>query len=523
MPDFKLEKDDLILMEDLDISENDIRKHLLSLDPSKSAGPDNINGRIFKELAYDISPILKILFDKSIREGRLPYQWKEAHVIALFKKGSRRKPNNYRPVSLTSICCKILEKFVRDDIVKNLEKQGLFHKDQHGFRYGLSCCTQLLEVMEVWTRWFDMGLPWDAIYTDFSKAFDSVPHERLLQKVEAYGIQGNLLRWIRDFLSSRKQRVVLGGKYSNWQDVTSGIPQGSVLGPILFTIFINDMPDTVKSCMKLFADDAKIFKAIESVEDFDMIQNDLNTLFKWSQIWQLPLNLDKCKGIHYGKNNPGHNYTIGNKPLTIDTEEKDVGVLFDSTLEFRSHIKKMIAKANQRVGLIKRSFSKLNKESFKILYKSLIRPILEYCSVIWFPLFKHEALEIEKVQRRATKLIPNLKELSYQERLKSLNITTLAYRRQRTDILQVFRIVKQIDRIPFDAFFSYNTQPTRGHSYKLDKPRASTKLRQNSFSHRVIDLWNNLPEKAVNCKTINSFKNALEKAWRNDPIKYEFE
>ena len=522
-PEFKVEKDDLIIMEELKLLECDIKKKLLNLDPGKSSGPDKINGRILKELAHEISPVLEILFNKSIIEGSLPYQWKEAHVIALFKKGSKRSPNNYRPVSLTSICCKLLETFVRDNIVNNLEKQGLFHKDQHGFRYGLSCCTQLLEVMEVWTRWFDMGLPWDAIYTDFSKAFDSVPHERLLKKVEAYGIRGNLLSWIRNFLTSRKQRVVLGGKYSNWQDVTSGIPQGSVLGPILFTIFINDMPDTVKSCMKLFADDAKIFKAIESIEDFNMIQNDLNTLFKWSQIWQLPLNLDKCKGIHYGKNNPAHSYTIGDKSLNIDTEEKDVGVLFDQTLDFKAHIKKMIAKANQRVGLIKRSFTKLSKESFKILYKSLVRPILEYCSVIWSPLFKQEALEIEKVQRRATKLIPSLKELNYPERLKSLNITTLAYRRQRTDILQVFRIVKKIDRIPFESFFSYNTQSTRGHSYKLEKPRASTKLRQNFFSHRTIDLWNNLPEKAVKCDTINSFKNAIEKAWKDSPIKYHFE
>ena len=530
IPEFKPDIDDLIIIDNLDLDDTDIKKHLLKIDPSKSSGPDGINGRILKELASEVAPILKILFNKSIQEGQLPYQWKEAHVIALFKKGSKRSANNYRPVSLTSICCKLLERLIRDTIVENLEKQGLIHKDQHGFTYGRSCCTQLLEIMEMWTRWFDLGLPWDAIYTDFSKAFDSVPHERLLKKVEAYGIQGNLLNWIRNFLSSRKQRVVLGSKYSNWQDVTSGIPQGSVLGPILFTIFINDMPEVVESYMKLFADDAKIFKAIESLQDINIIQNDLNKLLNWSKLWQLPLNLSKCKGIHFGKKNPNHNYTIGNQPLLIDTEEKDVGVIFDANLKFKTHISKMISKGNQRVGLIRRSFTKLQPNSFKMLYKSLVRPILEYCSVIWYPLYRTEALEIEKVQRRATKLIPGIRNLEYPDRLKKLNITTLAYRRQRTDVLQVFRIIKQIDRIPFSTFFEYNTNDNRGHSYQLSKPRAETSLRLNSFSHRVINIWNSLPEYAVQCikiekndTALNQFKTAIEHAWKDDPIKYEFE
>ena len=152
----------------------------------------------------------------------------------------------------------------------------------------------------------------------------------------------------------------------------------------------------------------------------------------------------------------------------------------------------------------------------------MVSPILEYCTVIWYPLFKTDALEIEKVQRRATKLVPELKDLPYEERLKSLNITTLAYRRERSDMLQVFRIVKQIDKIPFDTFFTLNPR-NRGHPYKLFKPSSQTRMRLNSFSQRVIDPWNDLPYDFVICETINGFKNALEKAWLNNPIKYNFE
>ena len=337
IPDFSNRSENII--DTIEITEENLTKELSTLPIGKSAGPDGISNRILRELANQIAPILKNVYDKSINESKLPYQWKEAHVVAIYKKGRKKSANNYRPVSLTAICCKLLEKIIRNKMVKHLEDQGLINKDQHGFRYGRSCCTELLEVMETWTRWFDLGLPWDAIYTDFSKAFDSVPHERLLLKVEAYGIKGDLLKWIRDFLTDRKQRVVIGDKMSSWKPVTSGIPQGSVLGPILFTIFINDMPEAVDSLMKLFADDANIFKAIESIGDVTLIQDDLNKLLGWSNIWQLPLNISKCKAMHYGKGNPEHSYQMGDTPLATDTTETDVGVTTDTELNFRLHMK----------------------------------------------------------------------------------------------------------------------------------------------------------------------------------------
>ena len=413
IPTLDLEKE-IKILNNVETTTETITDHLKKLTIGKAAGPDGINSRVLKEIAEQIAPGLKNLFDTSMNEGVVPVEWKEANVVALFKKGSKKSTNNYRPVSLTSICCKTFEKIIRNEIVKSMEDQGLLDKDQHGFLGGRSCNTQLLEVMEIWTKWIDLGIPWDTIYTDFSKAFDSVPHKRLLNKLHAYGIRGNLLQWIKNFLSDRKQRVVIGQETSGWRPVTSGIPQGSVLGPVLFTIFINDMPKLVQSMMKLFADDAKIFKAIESVNDIETIQDDINKLLQWSFIWQLPLNVPKCKILHYGKNNPNHTYYMGNRPLATDSSETDVGVTFDTQLSFKLHMRNMIAKANSRVGLIKRSFSCLNKRNFLMLYKSLVRPILEYCSAIWNPQHKYQEVEIEKVQERATKVVPSVGKLDYQ-------------------------------------------------------------------------------------------------------------
>ena len=190
--------------------------------------------------------------------------------------------------------------------------------------------------MEHWTNILDKGYPVDIIYIDFSKAFDIVPHQRLLKKMENLGIAGNTLQWIKSFLSDRKQRVRVKNEFSSWTSVKSGIPQGSVLGPILFVMFINDMPDIVKSMCLLFADDAKIFRSVHHSSDYTELQEDLNELTKWSTRWQLPFNIDKCKSLHMGKNNKKLTYEMDGKKLKPVKEEKDLGVLVDDELKFIS-------------------------------------------------------------------------------------------------------------------------------------------------------------------------------------------
>ena len=247
-----------------------------------------------KEIVDAISVPLAIAFNLSIQDGIVPREWKNANIIPIFKKGSRCKSENYRPVSLTSVICKLLESLLRDHMVEFITRHNLINQTQHGFLKGRSCLTNLLEFMEHISKWADDGSPVDVIYLDFQKAFDKVPHQRLLIKLKSHGMGESVVNWVRDWLSGRKQRVVVEGEESSWRPVISGVPQGSVLGPILFLIYINDLENEIGSNILKFADDTKMFRRVESQEDRHQLQSDLNKLVK-SEKWQMLFNKDKCK------------------------------------------------------------------------------------------------------------------------------------------------------------------------------------------------------------------------------------
>ena len=245
------------------------------------------------------------IWRKSLDEGSVPIDWKTANVRPIFKKGSRKEAGNYRPVSLTSQICrpKLLESVVRDSIVNHLETNKLIADSQHGFMRGRSCLSNVLVFLDKTTRLTDEGKAVDTVYLDFAKAFDKVPHERLLRKIEGHGITGKLLRWIREWLRNRKQRVCVQGSMSSWRDVTSGVPQGSVLDHVLFLIYINDLDSGILSNILKFADDTKVFGKATSDADRMRIQSNLDRLDKWSGDWLMAFNVEKCNVMHCGKSN----------------------------------------------------------------------------------------------------------------------------------------------------------------------------------------------------------------------------
>jgi ribonucleases P/MRP protein subunit RPP40 len=398
---------------------------------------------------------------------------------------------------------------------------GLFNRAQFGFRTRRSCILQLLESMEHWTDALDRGLPVDIVYLDFKKAFDSVPHKRLLKKLSSYGISGTLLDWVADFLHGRLQRVRVGESFSDWADVISGVPQGSVLGPLLFLIFINDLPESLGCCIKLFADDTKLYSIISDDESADLLNNDLQALLEWSNRWQLDFNQKKCAILHLGVNNPRYIYRFESSDTAAELresdEERDLGVIVDKRLSFESHIDKIVSRANRQLGLIKRSFVIRDKNSLLTLYNSTVRPILEYASPVWSPWKQKDIVRIERVQRRFTKLVEGCKGLTYQERLKKLDLPSLYFRRRREKLIQVFKILHQLHDTESSNFFKLsNNMTTRGHSWKLQAVASRLALRSNFLTVDTIQDWNSLSEEVVSAQSLNAFKARLAKYLRED-------
>ena len=343
------------------ISTEKVEKLLRDLNKGKALGPDGISPRVLSEAAKELAPPLQILFQRSIDSSTVPEEWKKAVVTPIFKKGSRLQACNYRPVSLTSIVCKTLEKLVRVSIMDHLQANDLQSKHQHGFVPGRSCFTQLVEVMDNWTEVICAGGRVDFIYMDFQKAFDTVPHRRLLLKAEAMGVRGNILKWMQSFLRHRQQCVVINGTYSSQVPVTNGIPQGSVLGPVLFILYINDLPVGITSSVKMFADDTKLYNDSSKEQGTQTLQDDLEKLQDWSDLWLLKFHPDKCcilklgnpksEADYYmkGKSNHGEECTV---QLKESEREKDLGIIVDRDLTFKDHITQAASTARSIVGVI---------------------------------------------------------------------------------------------------------------------------------------------------------------------------
>ncbi|KAK7093942.1 hypothetical protein V1264_007621 [Littorina saxatilis] len=513
---------------DFDIKDEEVKKKLQGLKTNKAGGPDGISPLVLSTAADSLAHPVAELFRRSLAAEQVPGDWKRATVTPIFKKGSRLTPGNYRPVSLTCILCKVMEGLVRERVMKHLAENNLIHKEQHGFVAGRSCVTQLLDVLDAWTEVLDDGGSVDIIYTDFMKAFDSVPHKRLLSKVAAHGIQGKVLRWVESFLTDRTQCVVVNGASSQQAKVTSGVPQGSVCGPLLFVIYINDLPEVCSCPVRLFADDTKVYTRSDTEGGPEALQHDLDSLQQWSDNWLLRFHPDKCHTLKLGNKKSEAKYFMKGKRGGVDVNielqesevEKDLGVHVDNRLSFKEHVSIVSGKANQIVGVIRRTFDYLTEEMFIQLYKSLVRPKLEYGHSVWQPHNKTLCAEVENVQRRATKLIPGLKDEPYCERLKALKLPSLEHRRLRGDMIDTFKYVHGMYEADRPHFEPISSRDTRGHSLKLGKDHCRLNVRSNYFSQRVVNTWNSLPEEAVTAPSVNSFKTRIDNFWRHSTSMY---
>jgi hypothetical protein len=504
-------------LEEVDINQGRVREKIQQLKPTAAARPDGLGPRLLQELEDEVTPALTIIFQRSIQEGEIPEDWKSANVTPIFKKGSKSDAGNYRPVSLTSVCCKILEAILRDDMVDHLERNKLLAPSQHGFVKGRSCCTNLLEFFETVTSSVDQGKAFDIIFLDFAKAFDKVPRERLLAKLKAHGITGRVLAWIRAWLTGRRQRVVLNGAHSEWSDVLSGVPQGSILGPILFNVYINDIDSAAAliEILRKFADDTKLGQTVTTDEERALLQQALDKLCEWAALWGMEFNVKKCSVMHIGHNNTMQEYFMNGEQLGVTEEERDIGVMISRNLKPSSQCSKAARTAQTVLSQISRAFHYRDRHIFVKLYVQYVRPHLEFASPAWSPWLECDKEALEKIQRRAIGMVSGLNATSYEERLREIGLTTLEERRHQADMLQTFKILQQKDRVNSESWFRMAGEEgrlTRSTSdpmnlrvlpYRLD-------IRKNFFTNRVISDWNNVPAELKRAKNAKSFKNGYK-------------
>jgi hypothetical protein len=528
------------LIDDLVIREEGVGKLLRNLNASKASGPDGIPSKVLKNCADVLAAPLTTIFNCSLKSGSLPSDWLKANVSCIFKKGDRNKAENYRPVSLTSVACKLLEHCICRHIKTHLEKHSILTDKNHGFRSGFSCETQLLTTMNDLQKNNNAGVQSDIIILDFSKAFDTVPHPHLLHKLNHYGIQGNIHKWITCFLTERTMKVVVEGDSSQEEEVLSGVPQGTVLGPLLFLCHINDLPETVSSSVRLFADDCLLYRAINTLQDQIALQEDLKKLECWAKDWGMRFNAKKCYTMQTKKKSP-YFYQLDGQILQQVDNNPYLGLNISSDLTWSTHINIIGKKASSVLGFLRRNLGRCPEKCRKLAYISLVRSVLDYGATVWDPHLVKDRDRIERIQRQAVRFIKR----DYRSQdpgcvtrmLSDLGFPPLQERRRQQRLCTMYKIVEgHIPALPAEKFLSpadkdkrkiyaktYDDHVTRNfverHTYNNTRgfkvPTSYNEQYKCSFFVNAVLEWNKLEENIVQAGSLAAFSAALRRAPAN--------
>ena len=460
-----------------------IAKTIKKLKNKSSAGPDKIGTKMLKEGVDLLKFPLSMLFNLSTQTGIVPEDWKEANVSPIFKKGQKSLTSNYRPISLTSQVGKVCERLINTKMVEHLDINKLLSTSQHGFQQCKSTTTNMITYWDFITKNLDSGVPVDVIYFDFAKAFDKVPHDKLIEKLPSYNISGNLLKWIENWLKDRTQRVVINGSVSRSVNVTSSVPQGSVLGPTLFNIYIDSIVKNLTCNAFMYADDTKIVMPTPKIADCETLQNNVNKMQAWAEHHNMTFNIDKCASLYFGHNNRRYSYNIKGVEIRNSECERDLGVSVSTDAKFSEHVDKTVVKANKMCGMVRRNFVSKDPDLMSKIFDIYIRPVVEYCSPLWNPSLSGQIDQLEKIQSRFFRGIEN-KVISHKQSM------------LKTDLTLMNKMANREVALEFEKYFSSSAgapvtrQQLEEH---LVLPKTKLNCRSNSFAIRQVRNWNKIP------------------------------
>ena len=502
-----------------------VRHLLLNLKSSKAAGSDDLPSMLLKTLADDLAVPMTLFFRKCYFIGTCPQGWKNAFVCPVFKnKGCRSDPSSYRPVSLTPICSKIFEHIMVSNLMRFVESQNILKEEQHGFRKGRSCELQLSMFVDDLHKSYNSNFQTDAVFLDMAKAFDKVPHARLAEKLHFYGIRGKNLVWIKDFLKYRSQQVVVEGIRSSKVDVASGVPQGSVLGPFLFLIYINDLVDQLSGDvkMRLFADDCVVYVSYQNLQAqlaVNSLQSVLDKIGSWADRWLMEFNPGKSALLRFSRRrccNPSI-YRLGSASIPVEKKYKYLGVLITDALKWDKHVESITAKASQSLGFFKRNLKGCSIKVKKKVYETCVRPQVEYASVVWGPMKRVRAQKcmleenLEKVQKRAARWALSDYDFrsSVSQMQERLGWDSLAKRRHIDRLCFIYKGVYNLYDLSSHISFRQPGDFRSVHNMHLHVLSTRLDTVQGSVFVRGAKEWNNLSANLISISDVSDFRHEV--------------
>ena len=511
--------------EKFDICEKDIYDVLKSLDTSKATGPDGISSKMLKETALSITPSLTRLIKLSISTASVPKCWKQANVLPIYKKGEKSDFGNYRPVSLLNVTSKVCEKVIFKYLFNYFRDNN-----QSGFIQGDSTVHQLVFLYNTFCKALDDKKDIRIVFCDQSKAFDRVWHAGLIFKLQSQGVKGEALLWIKDYLANRQQRVVIEGNSSSWGNICAGVPQGSVLGPLLFLVYINDITEHIKSQIKLFADDTSLFITIDdNIEELSAeLNEDLNTIGVWAKNWLVNFNASKSKVLNVTLK---RNFEHLDIPLKFEGEildtvhaHKHLGIEFNSKLTWKNHVLSISSNANKKISILAGLKNFLDRKTLSTMYISFIRPTLEYGNIVWCNCTSSEDDILESVQRRAARIITGAiirtpSKCIYEEAA----LETLKCRQERNILLFFHKIINKSVPLYLQNLTPESTHQERynlRHQSNFIPPKCRITKYQKSFLPTAVSLWNKLEEDQKNITDFKSFKKSITPELYENPLHF---